>query len=66
MNMGLLTEHDMNVGDHTETTEVLLTLLSQNKALEGTSTNFILQVKPTPNPPPNFPSYKILDNPMVF
>ena len=35
MNMGLLTEHDMNAGDHTETTEVLLTLLSQNKALEG-------------------------------
>ena len=45
MNMGLLTEHDMNAAaggsdhhhqhHHSETTEVLLTLLSQNKALEG-------------------------------
>ena len=38
MNMGLLTEHDMNAaagGEHSETAEVLLTLLSQNKALEG-------------------------------
>ena len=39
MNMGLLTEHDMNAAggaaEHSETAEVLLTLLSQNKALEG-------------------------------
>ena len=35
MNMGLLTEHDMNAGNHSDTTEVLLTLLSKHSELGG-------------------------------